>query len=252
MRHVVHGFAMLACMFLALSPAMAAAPHWPASGEIVFEVLHGDGGMKLGEGVHRWRHDGKRYEMSSQLETTGLTAVFLDFQYSQQSEGVVLERGLQPRRFVVEQRGRETESATFDWSAGSVLIERRKGRKETAAIATGDLDVLSVWHLASLYSGKELPGELTLVSNRGADVATLEIVGPASVDLPVGKLDTLHVRLRDREGRLAIDLWLSKAHSWVPVRILMKDRKGQVLDQRAITLKVDAPTLASSPRDASR
>lgn len=234
------GWQVLIAVFCSSVAPFALAAPWPAGGEIVFEVLRGDGGMKLGEGVHRWKHDGRRYEMSTQLETTGLAAVLIDFRYTQRSEGRVIEAGLQPQLFSVDQRGREPERATFDWDAGSVLIERRKGRKETFALAKGDLDVLSVWHLVSLRGGRELPAELSLVNNRNAAPTTIEVVGRESLQLPVGRVDALHVKLRARSGKLAIDLWLSEAHAWMPLRILMQDDKGEVLDQRAISVRVDA------------
>lgn len=223
-----------------LLPATSfAAPQWPSGGEVVYEVLRGEGGMKLGEGVHVWQHDGARYEMSTRLQTTGLAGLLLDFEYEQSSQGLVTERGLRPQRFLVEQKGRESERATFDWQAGSVLIERRKGRRETASISAGDLDVLSVWHLASLRGGRDLPAELTLISNRRATPAALRVAGIEEVELPLGRVKTLHVTLRAPEGKLSIDLWLSETHAWVPVRILMRDDKNQVLDQRALSIRVD-------------
>tara|TARA_R110002049_G_scaffold105003_2_gene251670 strand:- start:9 stop:770 length:762 start_codon:yes stop_codon:yes gene_type:complete len=225
-----------------VSPALAAP--WPADGRIVYEVLRGEDGMKLGEGVHQWHHEDGRYEMSVELETTGLAAVFVDFRYVQRSRGEVTADGLRPELFTVDQRGRERESASFDWEAGSVLIQRRKGRKESFGIESGDLDVLSVWHLASLRDGR-LPERLTLVTNRKAAETDLSVIGDETVELPVGRIDTVHVRLKARSGKLSIDLWLSKAHGLAPLRVLMQDDKGQVLDQRAIEVRVDgAPVLA--------
>lgn len=231
--------------------AFAAAPQWPSGGEVVYEVLRGEGGMKLGEGVHVWQHDGTRYEMSTRLQTTGLAGLLLDFEYEQSSEGRVIERSLRPERFLVEQKGRENERATFDWQAGTVLIERRKGRRDTATITTGDLDVLSVWHLASLRGGRDLPTELTLISNRRATPTALQVVGIEDIQVPLGRVRALHLTLRAPEGKLAIDLWLSEAHAWVPVRILMRDDKNQVLDQRAQSIRVDkapAPVSGASVR----
>lgn len=235
---------LLAVLGLSFPPSALAAS-WPAQGHIVYEVLRGEDGMKLGEGVHRWRHEGGRYEMSVELERTGLAAVFVDFRYVQRSQGAVTDDGLRPDLFTVDQRGRERESASFDWDARSVLIQRRKGRKDSFDIAPGDLDVLSVWHLAGLRSDR-LPEQLTLVTNRKAAEADLTVVGEATVDLPVGRVDTVHLRLKARSGKLAIDLWLSKAHGLAPLRVLIQDDKGQVLDQRAIEVRVDgAPVLAA-------
>jgi hypothetical protein len=232
-------------MLVCAAWSSASAAQWPQSGEIVYEVLRGEGGMKLGEGTHRWRQDGERYEMSVELETTGLAAVFVDFRYTQRSHGRVTANGFLPELFTVDQRGRERESASFDWDGGSVLIQRRKGRQESFELEAGDLDVLTIWHLAGV-SGGDLPRELSVVSNRTMAEADINIVGEEVVDLPLGRIEALHVRLRARSGKLAIDLWLSKKHGLVPVRVLMQDDKGQVVDQRAIELKVDGmPKLAA-------
>lgn len=223
---------------LLAQPLFAATPKWPAGGEITFDVTQGDGGMKVGEGVHRWQQDGRGYSMSTRLKAAGLAAMLSDFEYTQSSEGDVTPQGLVPRRFVVEQKGRETESASFDWRTSSVLVERRKGRKETESIARGDLDVLSIWHMVALRPGRDYAGEITLVSNRGADPASIQVLGMKELDLPIGRVRVQHVLFKAHSGKLDVELWLSEQHSWVPVRVRLKDHKGKVLDQRATRVKL--------------
>ena len=236
------GLVLVLCGFVLAQPLAAAASQWPAGGEIVFDVTQGDGGMKLGEGVHRWQHDGRAYTMSTHLKTTGLAAMLADFDYTQSSEGDVTSHGLVPRRFVVEQKGRETESATFDWRTNSVLVERRKGRKETESLARGDLDVLSVWHMVAQRPGRDYSGEMTLVSNSGADPASVKMLGMKELDLPIGRVRVQHVQLKAHSGKLDVELWLSERHAWAPVRVRLKDHKGKVLDQRATRVKLSHPT----------
>lgn len=226
------------CCAAVSMPLSATGVKWPAGGEVVFDITQGEGGMVIGKGVHRWDHDGRGYRMSTLLETVGLAALFKDFEYTQSSEGDVTPQGLVPRSFVVEQKGRETEKATFDWRSSSVLIERGKGRRETESLARGDLDVLSVWHMVGIRPGRELPAEITLVSNRGADPASVEVVGMQDVDLPIGRLRTMHVRLKAHSGKLDIGLWLSEKHAWAPVRVRLQDRKGKVLDHQAVSVKL--------------
>lgn len=229
---------LVVCCAVVSLPLSAAGVKWPAGGEVAYDITQGEGGMVIGKGVHRWEHDGGGYRMSTLLETTGLAALLKDVEYTQRSEGDVTPQGLVPRRFVVEQKGRETETATFDWRSNSVLIERRKGRRDTETLARGDLDVLSVWHMVAVRPGRELPGEITLVSNRGADPAALEVVGMQDIDLPVGRLRAMHVRLKAHSGKLDISLWLSEQHAWAPVRVRLQDRKGKVLDHQAVSVKL--------------
>lgn len=238
------------CWMLLAPPLWAQAGQWPAGGEVVYDVSQGDGGMVLGKGVHRWSHDGRGYRMSTHLETTGLAALLKDFEYTQTSEGDVGQQGLVPRRFVVEQKGRATESAIFDWRSSSVLVEGRKGRRHTETLAAGDQDVLSVWHMVALRPGRDYPSDITLVSNRGASPAALEVVGMQEVQLPVGRLRALHIKLRAHSGKLEIGLWLSEEHAWAPVRVRLQDRKGKVLDHRAVSIKLETagPRVAGTPR----
>lgn len=250
-RYVSRGGIFLALLFtgfaaFAASGARATMPAldvsgggWPASGRIVFEVLRGENGVKLGEARHVWKHDGVRYTMETVVETTGLAGMLYDFRYVQHSEGLVLAEGLRPVRFGVEQRGRAPETATFDWKAGRVTIERR-GKTRAYPVRQTDQDALSVWHLLGARNGRQPPDEITLVTNRTAAPATFEVIGHETVRIPLGSVDALKVRVRARSGKLVMDMWLSKAHDLAPVRVLMTDHKGEVLDQRAVSLDSDA------------
>lgn len=219
------------------SPAQA-RNGWPRSGRVTYEVLRGEGGLKLGEARHRWQHDGRRYSMATEVETTGVVGLLYSFHYVQSSEGRVEGSALLPERFRVEQQGKEAETAHFDWPAGKVEIARR-GKCREYAIGANDQDVLSVWHLIALRDGREPPTELNLVTNRTAAPTTVEVLGRETIAVPVGTLDARHVRMRARSGKLRIDMWLSEDHHYVPVRIVMADHKGEVLDQRAVAIELE-------------
>lgn len=241
---------MFAVVCLWWLPLSAAGASWPAAGEVEYQVSQGEGGMVLGKGVHRWTQDGRGYRMSTHLETTGLAAMLKDVEYTQTSEGDVTPQGLVPRSFLVEQKGRADERATFDWRSGSVLVEDRKGRRSTETLARGDLDVLSVWHMVALRPGRELPANITLVSNRGAEPAAVEVKGMQDVDLPIGRVRAMHVTLRAHSGKLEIGLWLSEQHGWAPLRVRLQDRKGKVLDHKAVRVNIGeaARTAAAAQR----
>ncbi len=224
------------CCGILLAGGAVAHGEWPASGRIVFEVLRGEDGVKLGESEHRWRQDGKAYEMSTVVQTTGLAGLLYDFRYVQRSVGAIEDGRLVPARFSVVQQDRPEDVASFDWSAGEVEIARRD-RLRRYPLAQGDQDVLSVWHLFAALHGQAPPSTLQLVTNRGAYPADIEIVGRETVRLALGEFPVRHVKLVARSGRLAIDVWLSQAHDNLPVRVLMRDDRGQVLDQRAIRIE---------------
>lgn len=228
--------------FVATGNVSAEAPGksigWPESGQIRYDVLHGDGGIKLGEAEHRWQHDGHRYQMQTELQTTGLAGMLYNFHYVQHSEGLVEDGMLRPELFRVVQRGREPELARLDWSTLEATIERR-GRVRTSPIAANDQDVLSVWHLFGLLQDRVIPQHLSVVTNRRVSPVAITLLDAERVRLPVGELATKRVRVAALSGKLTIELWLSEAHGLVPVRILMTDDKGEVLDQRAVSIVLD-------------
>lgn len=223
-----------------LAETNPAAHAWPVGGRLVFDVMRGEDGLKLGEARHRWQHDGVRYEMSLALETTGLAGLLYSFKYVQESRGQIVNDTLQPDRFDVTQSGRKPEQANFDWKAGTVRVVR-KGKETVSELGPGDQDVLSVWHLVALAGGRALPSELMLVTNRRATPTAISEVGKESVQVPAGHFETRRIRARANTGKLTIDLWVSPQHHGVPVRLVLVDDKGQVLDLQARSIEFDTP-----------
>jgi hypothetical protein len=230
---------LLALMLPGVVASAEGAAHWASSGRVVFDVLRGEGGMKLGRAEHRWSHDGARYSMETSVEATGIAGVLLDdFYYTQSSRGRIVDGWLQPERFEVDQAGRAAEFARFDWPGTTVAVTR-KGKTRHYPLKRRDQDVLSVWHLGALLGGRDLPGEMALVTNRRAEPALLQVLGTERVTLPIGQVDAIKIRARARSGKLTIDLWLSKVHRLAPVRIVMTDKKGSVLDQQAVSIELE-------------
>lgn len=238
------GLALVLVLAMSGRPVLAetsAAVHaWPTGGRLVFDVMRGEDGLKLGEARHRWQHDGARYEMTLALETTGLAGLLYSFQYVQESRGHIVDDMLQPERFDVTQSGRKPEQADFDWNARTVKVVR-KGQETVSVLKPGDQDVLSVWHLVALAADRALPAELLLVTNRRATPTAISEIGAESLRVPAGSFETRRIRARASTGKLTIDLWVSQQHHGVPVRILLVDDKGQVLDLQARSIEFDTP-----------
>lgn len=229
---------IVACLLACTMLPLWATEKLPDEGSIHFQVIHGGTGLEVGEAVHRWRYSDQRYEMSNTVETTGVAAMLADFRYVQRSEGEVFQNALRPQTFIVDQRGRERESAEFDWAEETVLVTRRKNRQENYPLAAGDIDVLSVWHLAAVSGVDNLPKTLSAVNNRNAAPATLARLGTKTIQLPMGAFEAQHVRLKASSGKLIIDLWLSPEHAMLPLRVLLTDRKGKTLDLRATEVQM--------------
>lgn len=233
----------LACAVLA-APTLAAETPGVAGqgapvGSIHFDVHYGAQGFKIGEARHDWRFADTQYELRLSLEAKGLAGLF-GLQYEQRSVGTVDGHGLRPARFSVDQRGRKPESAEFDWQAGRVSIRRDGAERRSGSIAPGDQDVLSLWHHARRIAQAGKPLRLTVVTNKSVKQAILEPKGAETLELAIGRVNTLRVHARAEEGELDIEIWLSQQHGLLPVRIRIEDEKGGVLDQRAARIELGA------------
>lgn len=221
-----------------------AVARWPREGEIVFDVLYGKLAFKLGSATHRWSHDGHRYRMESIAKAAGLLASVDALSYTQRSRGELVAEGLRPQAFEVERGGRRREWSEFDWQKGEVALVR-DGEAREAALAAGDQDVLSLWHqigLATPLAGG--PVRLTVVTGKSAAPTRIVDLGEESIEVPAGRFAARHLRAAAEDGSLTLDVWLAKDRRGLPVRIRMKDRKGEVLDQQARAISLAA---ASAP-----
>lgn len=215
------------------APIPAGVPTWQRRGRIVYDVFRGDKNFLVGETVHSWEQDGHRYRMESVVETVGLVAMMRDFHYVQRSEGRVTEQGLVPERFRVEQGGKADESAEFDWASGEAVVRRARKPERRAPVKPGDQDVLSIWHQLALIGEPPPHMRLTLVSNKAATPAELTAVGVDVLTLPMGLVVAHHLRARALDDSLFIDIWLAEKYGYLPVRVVFKDRQGEIFDQRA-------------------
>lgn len=211
----------------------AAIARWPAQGEIVFDVLYGKMAFRLGSATHRWWHDARSYRMESVARAAGLLSAVDALSYTQRSRGDVVALGLRPQAFEVERGGKRREWSDFDWAKGEVALFR-DGNARTATLDRGDQDVLSLWHqigLASPWAGGAVT--LSVVTGKSAAETLIEDLGSEAVEVPAGRFEARHLRATANDGSLVLDVWLATAQHHLPVRIRMRDRKGEVLDQQA-------------------
>ena len=221
---------MLAVCLVPLGQAMAAGAS--SVGSMRFDVHYGGQGFKVGEARHDWKIGPKGYAMSLNLEAKGLASLF-GLQYEQRSSGTVRPTGLQPDVFSVDQRRRKRDSAHFDWNAARVSIRRDDKERRSEVIASGDQDVLSLWHQVRRFARSEQPVVLKVVTGKSIKRVSVRALGQEMLKLPIGEVETLRMQAQAAGGELDIDIWLSLQHDLLPVRIRITDDEGGVLDQRA-------------------
>jgi hypothetical protein len=210
-------------------PASAAALPLPRSVRIRYRVTLGEGGFGIGESVQELRHDGRRYEMRSSAETTGLAGFFRPVRVVNISLGEVTTGGLRPDEFRVERSNGKNEKAVFDWPAG--LARLSNGREYP--LAAGAQDMLSLFaQLALLPEGEEM-ASLLVVTGKKLDRYDFRVVGEETIATPGGARATLHLRGREGESGELTEVWLGLAEARLPVKIRHLDRRGQVYEQVA-------------------
>ncbi len=145
--------------------------------------------------------------------------------------------GLRPQRF--GDRNRSEVATHFDHSRTPPVI-RFSSNAPDAPLLSGSQDRLSVL----IQLGAMLAGEperyarghriaLYTAGPRDAELWTFDVLERGTLDLPVGTLETLHLK---REPLSAYDnrveIWLAPALDYLPVRLLWTQANGDVVDQQ--------------------
>lgn len=208
---------------------------WPRQGRAVFEVRHAGSGVVVGRSEHRWQHDGRRWSLRSVTEPAGLAALFSQARAVQESRGVFVSGGLQPLEFRTEKNSKPKDNARFDPLAGS--IELGNGNRVSMTGKTQDL--LSLFY--QLGAEDLARPRFTLAVTTGRKLASYEVaVGTVETfESGVGQHQVRPLRIMpagDTQSNESIEVWLDVT-TRLPVRIRYRDRKGDVFDQKLMTLE---------------
>jgi hypothetical protein len=221
---------------VAAEPALAAAIPFPARIDLEFDLARGTDQAPIGRVVHRFERDGKRYLIRSTTMATGIAALFVSGRYVQESRGTLTAAGLRPEHFSVR-RGRveRTESADFDWPSTRATVSA-DGSSRDWTLRAGAQDQLSVLHQMSLLLGAP-PSSVMVTNGRLFFDMSMEIVGHEVVETGMGFVQAIHVRSQ-REGIFRMDVWFAPDYGNLPVKVRMRDRRGEEIEQVLAAMKV--------------
>lgn len=143
---------------------------------------------------------------------------------------------LRPVRYEYRQRGiggRRDRYLDFDWDAGEV---RRSGDKSRVqAIGQGFLDPVS-WQLAlrrDVSRGTLATGEVVeypITDGGDPKIYAIKLHGPESLDLPVGRLETVRLeRIFEPGDPRETRIWLAPEYDHLLVRLEAVDDAGRML-----------------------
>lgn len=214
------------------SPPEAPPPDMPDYGQIRYRVDRGDSGFEIGRAVSEWEVADGRYILRLHTETTGIVWLFKRYRIDMESRGRLTAEGLQPEHFVIRRNGADgDEMADFDWAQRTLRV----GKGEPQALETGAQDLLSFNFHLGFMPDPQIARVLTIATGRKIGLYRLEAVGDEELELPLGRVRTLHLRA---PGTNTTELWLAYDYLLLPVKIRHEDNTGGSLVQVATDIQL--------------
>jgi hypothetical protein len=210
--------------------AMTPLRSMPAQASLVYDVLAGKDGYKLGQAVYTWRVTGERYHLESVAEAQGVATLFMSGRVVQTSEGRIGGLGLVPEQFVHTKKEKPKGSARFDWRTGRITMVHG-----TEPLPKGTQDVLSFpFQLALTVADNTESWPMSVTNGRYLKHYQFQVLGRERMQMGKGAVDVLHVR-GSHSADDALDVWLAPDRNWLPLRIRMDDDKGVPMELKLVS-----------------
>jgi hypothetical protein len=206
---------------IANSPAPQPAA-LPEAFRIRFAVQGNEGGLTLGRLDHVWRRSGEQYSLVGVARATGLFALFYSGLLSQTSNGRIAADGLRPENYWM-QRGKKSYTAAFDWGRASV---RLGGPYGALPVSAGAQDYLSVVYQLALFA-RPAAGTVVVVNGKRAKEYRYRELGREVIRLPLGEVETIHLRIGQGGEADDMELWLRAEPPQLPLKMTLVDDKGR-------------------------
>jgi hypothetical protein len=210
---------------------------FPERIELEFDIAKNDKEGTVGRVVHRFERDGAHYVIRSVSTAAGIAALFVTGRYVQESRGVLTPQGFQPEQFVVR-RGRveRSESTAFDWPSSRATVSA-DGNSREWLLQPGAQDQLSYLHQLSFLVADPSLASVMVTNGRRFYNAKIEILGRETIATGLGPVNALRVRSQP-EGESRMDVWLATDYGNLPVKVRVRDRRGEELEQVLTAMKV--------------
>jgi hypothetical protein len=217
-------FILLISLVTAAAAVAEAAP--PQAVEISYDIARN--GTAVAEVAQRLDHDGKTYTLTESWKGKGILS--LRGSAKRSSRGVVTPRGLRPLEYTDERTGRDTARATFDWT-GSTLTQQYRAGPQQVALPPRPHDRLAfLFEFAFVPPGKS-EVVFDVADGRGLSHQVYRVGERERTRVPAGEFQTLKLT-RNKDGERA-DLWFAVDRNYLPVRIVITQKDGVVLEQVA-------------------
>ena len=176
------------------------------------------------------RDKNNKYEIESTIEASGFFATIFEGRMQQTSRGSMLEQGLVPEFFSIQRGSGPPETATFDYAGNNIIFSRRKG------VEKANLPFLLQDIQSFLFQmGFDAPGlvvgvndvanpsaqQLNVIATNARKVYRYQfkLVAQETLDLPFGKIQTLHLKSDAADPTDVYEVWLATEYNHLPVKV---------------------------------
>lgn len=180
-----------------------------------------------GSGRITWVNQDGHYEALGRAKALFFTV--LDFS----SRGQLDDWGVSPELYT-EKKGFKSATNThfnrarnlISFSASTTSYPRQGGEQDRASL---------IWQLAAIGRGDASqiqPGatiDLFVAGVRDGEIWRVQVIGPESLALPIGTLQTWHLVRIPKPGSFddRVDIWLAPQHEWYPVKVRYTDLRPE-------------------------
>ena len=215
------GLALLALLLAACAPTPGEPPE-PVTAEATYRLLFND--VLVGHALFELKigADGT-YTLDAFTTPAGQMRQAAVHEVLENSRGSIDSKGLRPGRFersVMLDQEVTLNLLAFDWDKRR--LRYGGGREERVdALAPGTQDrlsyLLAAWQLAARGEGTL---EIEIVSIDSTDKTRLEVVGTETIDIPLGRYETVAVRRSTPQPNQIRALWFDTKLSPLPLRVV--------------------------------
>ena len=193
--------------------------------------------MADGRATYSWSREGDNYKITGEAEAIGFFTLFLEGRVIQESHGVVTPQGLRPDSFTERKPSSPSEGLEFDWTAGKVTFDRH-GEKKTEPLADNVVDWLSMLFQTAANPPPAAADDypLLVLTQRKFYRFHLKVLGEEEIEIPMGKVRTLHLRhIDEKDASEVVDVWLGIEQSYLPVKLRYPVARNRLMVEQVAT-----------------
>lgn len=156
------------------------------------------------------------------------------------SSGEVGAGGLRPKVFDGTRGPADARRvhAAFDWTAGALTLTY-DGRTDTAELVPGTQDRLSVMYQFLFLNPEKLQNlAFAMTNGRKLDQYRYDIGPDTAIDTPLGRFGVIHLIKQHAAGESTTEVWLSREHRLMPVKLRIVESDGRRYEQIITRLEI--------------